>query len=340
MPIRRASDALPRRPPAPRSQKRIPWRKVGLACLVLLLVAAVAAGLWIRPWVVGPPADPAEIDATWAQVKLWGEPGAESGSDPALLLRALATLEPSQELVEQALDDPEEDALLRAPPEHALLAAQLLVDWADQGGGLGDDPCLGGTEPTFSAIDTLWLGRTAIALSTGVDDARLVAALRLGAQLRDRGGLIHFAVGMAIADDALERVTRRGFDTRSLRAHRPTADPVFPALARDATCFGDDAKETVVDPRSRLGPDAPLPARLATMEREFAMLRWWHGVRLTEAHEVRSDLEALAATLEVEDRDALPRSALVRLVGPSGLPDIIRRAKATIERYDDLLAGG
>ena len=339
MPIRRASDNLHRPEPPPKRSTGSPWPLIGLLLAVLLVAGSTAGFLWIRPWVAGPPVELAEIDATWAQVVTWGAPGAESGGDPALLLRAITALAPVRDVVDAALAPEGEPGRLQPEPAALTRALELLVDWSEQGGGMGADPCLAGMPASVSILDYLSLARAACAFSAGPDDPRLVAGLRLGEQLRDRGGLVHFSVGMSVATSTLELAEERGLPPEALRPSRPTTEAVFPALAREATCFYQEAERALSSGSGAPSPQMSLPARLATEKRELAMLRWWQGEQLTAGHAVRHDLAALGSVMDVPDGDQLPRSTLVRLVVPGGQRWMLEQAQETIERYDAFLAG-
>jgi len=332
VPLRRASDAVRRPPPAPKQRRRLPARGLGLAALAILVAAAVAIGLWVRPWVVGPPADEATIEARWSQVEGWATAGAGSGASPRLLKEALAALEPVRGLVKTSLreEDPE---LLEPPPADLTRALALLADWAEQGGGLGEDPCLGGVRSSLSPLEVMTLGQVAMAVATGAGDPRWAAALRLADQLRERGNMLHLAVGFALAERALETAQERGYPPEALRTHRPEVEQLFPAAAREAVCVHEEVARELAGGRGPALPGQPWRERLGSVERELEMLRWWHGERLVAAHPARADLSALASSLDVEPEE-LPASAVVRLVAPYPLPALVRDAEETIARYD------
>jgi hypothetical protein len=331
MPLRRASDAVERPPPPPPRDRGPILRKLALLAGLLGLVAVVGLGLWVRPWVVGPPLPPDEVDAAWDQVVAWGAAGPGSSGDVELLLRAVEVLRPVREEAKDLLAGP--DAVKWPdPPEEAVQAAELLVRWSEQGGGLGADPCLQGLP--LRALDLLTLGEVGIALADRGDDPRLAAALALGAQLRERGGIVKFAVGGALAERGLDAASDQDSALGALRAHRPTAAEVFPALAREARCFYAVAEANIGTDMGLMGLNPELPGSLASVDRELAMLRWTHGVRLAEARAAGDDLAALVAILEEQDRRELPASLLVQIVVLAGYPTLVAEAAAVIARYD------
>lgn len=337
MPIRRASDAVPR-PAPPERRRRPPLPGIGRVAIGLFLTAVVVVSLWLRPWLVGPPVPIDQVDAIWAEAVASSAPDPGSGGDPDLLKEAVAALEPARGLLETAWDEPESEGLLDPLPGEIARSADLLVAWSEQG-GLGADPCVQWLlERSPSAVDLLFLGRAAMAAAAGPDDPRWAATLHLGSQLRGRGGALPSAVGLALASEALDRAQERAFPPHALRIHRPTAAEIYPSLAREAVCTYAEVEAALTGDLDLLEIPEFGRGALASKRRELAMLRWWHGERLARAREARSDLAALGGAVAVPNWDDLPRSSALRLTVPGGQSAFVERAADTVGRYDAFLA--
>jgi hypothetical protein len=213
-----------RRGGAPRALRRL--RQVyGLG--VALLIAA--GTLTLAPWMTGPDEPRSAIDARWSRIEAIAAPRIPGG-EVGLLRDALAAFDESP-WEPNVLGPGEDEALDPA----ALRAIDLLVAWERRGGGVGMGTCIDYNVPRFKLLD---LGRAAIAAADGPRDPSLRAVLRLGQQLRARGGIMGGLVGTALAHETLEKVDREGWHRpQELRQIAPSQAEVPEILARDVVCF-------------------------------------------------------------------------------------------------------
>lgn len=322
--------------------------RIGVVVLVVAIVGLVALVWRAWPWLIEPPESPAVIDARWAEAQSLASASPESAGSDAGLVTALGHLQAS------ALDTsgpwdrarPAEGLELDA---EALRALESLVAWAEQGGGLGGDPCVFGpsdAEPRLQVVSLSRLARLAIRAGRGPDDPLLVAALRLGAHLRQRGTLIAGVVGFSVADDALEVARARGDAVKDAYiAHAPLREEVLPIFAREAVCAVRMA-EQVFPGGAPTTSEAVKQGRLARWltgrsgpGRELAMVRWYFGARLARAAEAPRDLDAVRAALAVEPDEELPGSLLIHAMAFDHGGSLERMA-ATISAYEEFVAAG
>ena len=300
----------------------------------LLALAVAVAAVVVLPWIRLPDEPTAAIDRRWEQIQAWAAPSAETGASRARLDQALAAWGRSdarerldREPVPGAPIDP------TALDRPAQAARHALILWAGEEGGLGEDPCLRepSGRPAPPPIAAYGLAKLALATATSAEDPALVAALRLGAHLRGRGGLLPGLVGGRIAGDALEVVQARGYAiTPALRELAPRAEEAFGMAARDAICTerlldDPEGSAALVDDSGGGGLAGWIGERVG-VERERAWLRHVEGQRLEAAYRVRGDVSAVAAALALpEDPEALPASLLVRAA--------VSRPEGPLRRY-------
>lgn len=300
------------------------------ALLVLLAVAVVIAGVaayvWLYPYVAPPPEPPEVIAARWAAVEGWArEPGGYEG-DPAALRRALDHLSKSSLRGFNPADDAPTGGV--ALDDEARAALRELVRWGDEG-GLGAELCSGDLRgDRLPAFQLFTLSRLAIAVADDPDALELSATLRLGDALRSRGDLLLATVGFAIANHARERADRETWPLgQGFVDHRPRREQAFPALAREAFC----AEATVLAVVRDEGQGDEVIG-VAGLDRELAMLRWYEGRRLTDLERLRGDLPALAQALRAPPER--PASLLVQAMSPGlAVFDDLEQVFVDYERY-------
>lgn len=318
---------------------------------MLLASAAVLVAAWlkIRPWFAPPDASPEEVARTWTQVEALAREHGRPGGPIEPLFEALDHLRRANSLPPD--DQDAKDAPAAVTDEDGQRALAGLVAWAQQQGGLGDELCIVDPAQTATSpriFEMVQLARLAIRTSTGADDPTLLAALRLGAYLRTRGGLVAGAAGFAIAREAVEVATARNIaPTTALSTYAPQRREVLSILARESVCTlrmieGAFAHGESDPGDAWQGRDAGWLSRWASAwvgpERELAMARWYFGEHVAAAARAGDDLAAVAAIYELpDDFDALPKSLLVRALALSG-GSAIRDMEATLSAYEQWLA--
>ncbi len=280
----------------------------GIQCLYSagLVALLVAAGQTLAPWIAGPDEDLAEIDARWAELEAIAAPQID-GAEASLLFPALDELRSSSLERTPLTADTRLD-----PPAHR--AVEHLVEWKLQGGGIGEGLC---ADMNLRGIAVHRLGLLALHEAEGVDDPRFTAAVQLGLQLRDRGGIIKALMGQALLLRALESVRERGWELPEvLVRERPTHAHLRSILARDAVCspihWASAIEEGHVDPAHLA--DTPLEKAIAAVafdqEREILYLRSVVGERMLKA--LATGAPAQNYSKFIPPREARVPSLLVR----------------------------
>ena len=220
-----------RRGGAPRALRRL--RQVyGLG--VALLIAA--GTLTLAPWITGPDEPRSTIDARWSRLEAIAAPRI-AGGEVGLLRDAVAALEESswEPSLRGADAGPGLEEEEEAPDAAALRAVDLLVAWERRGGGVGTGACVEHDLPRFKLLD---LSRAALATAEGPRDPSVRAVLRLGQQLRARGGVLGGLIGTALAHETLNKIDGEGWHRPpELRQMAPSQAEVPEILARDVVCF-------------------------------------------------------------------------------------------------------
>ncbi|MEZ4454425.1 MAG: hypothetical protein R3B09_33545 [Nannocystaceae bacterium] len=297
--------------------------RIGLVLLGLLVLVA-SFFVWVYPSMAPPPDPPEVIEARWALVGGWSRVDTFHG-DPEELRRALEQFAAS-ELVEHRRDAGPIAADAIDPPGRAALDA--LMTWGEDG-GLGPELCIGnlhqGALPSFRLF---LLAGVAIDSAEDPDAPELVAALRLGDALRDRGDLLQTLIGFTIARDALRAAEERGWAPGpAYLDHRPRREQVFPALAREAFCTDATLRE-----RMREGGEPDFEVGVVGIGRELAMLRWYEGARIVGLEPHRGDLRALSRALA--DPPEPPVSPLVQVLAAGhGQVDELEDQIAAYDRF-------
>lgn len=320
--------------------------------MLLVPTALVVAGwLKIRPWVAPPPAAPEDIARTWAQVEALASEHGRPSAPIGPLYEALDHFQRAKSLPPDDSDPKEPPAVLT--DEDGFRALAGLIAWSEQSGGLGDELCI--VDPAQMAaqprlFEMLKLARLALRTSPAGADPAVAAALRLGAYLRTRGGLVAGAVGFTIAREALEVAKARNVNpTADFIEYAPRRQEILSILARESVCALRLAEAAFAQGETDLGEadGAVDPGWLARWTvgwvgpaRELAMARWYLGERVAAAAGAGDDFTAVAATQELpDDPDALPKSLLVRALVVGAAP-AVRDMDATVTAYEQWLATG
>ncbi len=310
---------------------------VGLTTLTL---AGVWAALEIYPWIKPPPEEPEVIERRWAALDQLARASDRSGG-PRELLDVIGSLELSAlgelPITEGGLayTDPVDRATL---PTEMSAAVDQLTRWRQRGGGLGAERCPPLEPRPLSAIQLMWLARVALHVSRAADDPAALAALELGAQLRERGGLLDGVVGFSIADESLRWAQDRGYPPTALREHRPTRAQLVSLVAREIVCSYELAeRELAREAEAQRGASRlQLPTGARGIQRELAMVRWYWGERL---HGVAPDAppQALLARLpDIDDYERLPESVLLRALAVP-FRGQVESVVEKLARYDEFL---
>jgi hypothetical protein len=317
---------------------RIVWGLVA----VVSVAAALAFYVWMWPWLAFPPEQPDVIAAQWGQVEAEAGrfgPGRPASPRLATATASLAGWPGFASLTPQTLTEPIAAAGLEPGARAAL--GELLA-WAEEDGGVGDDcPVVDrrGGAPPFQLVA---LAHLAIRTASGPDDPSLVAALRLGAELRRHGTALGAMVGFTIAADAVSFAQARGWAPgAALRELRPTAAELRAFPAREMVCTYRQTELALAECEPSVPGEAP-PWRLPWStqrwcERERMMVQWFNGQRYARAA-AETDLRRFAAALALPmDPHSLPASLVLRGVA-SNLGGAITGLAERLASYDAYLA--
>lgn len=314
----------------------------------LVVAVSLAAGLgfygWVWPWLAFPPEAPEVIAARWGEVEAEAGrfgPGRPASPRLATATASLAGWPRFASLTPQSLTEPiAADGL--EPGARAALGE--LLAWAEEGGGIGDDCVVvdrRGGAPPFQLVA---LAHLAIRVARGPDDPSLVAALRLGAELRRHGTALGAMVGFTIAGDAVSFAQARGWAPgAAFRELRPTVAELRAFPAREMVCTYRQTELVMAECEPSVAGEAP-PWRLPWStqrwcERERMMVQWFNGQRYAQAA-AETDLRRFAAAFVAPtDPRSLPASLVVRAL-VSNLGGAIAGLTERLASYDAYLASG
>ncbi len=268
----------------------------------LVAAAALAFYLWIWPWMAFPPEEPEVIAAQWGQVEAEAGrfgPGRPASSRLVTATASLAGWPGSASQMPQTLTEPIAADGLELGARAAL--GEMLA-WAEEGGGVGDDCPVVDRGGGASPIRLLALARLAIRSARGSDDPSLIAALRLGAELRRHGTALGAVAGFRIAADTVSFAQARGWAPgAAFHELRPTEAELQAFPARAMVCaYYRQTEVALAECEASVSGEA-LPWRLPWSvqrwcERERMMVQWFEGRRYGRAA-AETDQRRFAAAL-------------------------------------------
>ena len=324
--------ATPR--PKPRRLRRVlgvVLLLVGLCAVVFVVVTAVR----LYPWLRGPSESREVIEARWAKLEALAKTEAVIGDDAALLdaAEAAAGFEPPHGV--DKLPFLERDQL-----EHRHVEAlDGFVAWHGKGGNYIGPKCGDlDSRRARASLKLYRLGQLSLLSAGGSDVAQVEAVLALALGQRQRGQLVDYAVGVALATQAAEWAQARGVTFgRNFEGYRPEIGEFRRAWARDAACVMrllDAETAPVVMERKRLWSDEQPPFGIQRLERERLVYKQLHGRLMEQAVAAGDDHDKLVPLFEAADRDK-PKSMLLLATGV--YTNIAAKAVEGVKRYDELV---
>ncbi|MEZ4221779.1 MAG: hypothetical protein R3B13_12680 [Polyangiaceae bacterium] len=328
------ADPNAHRPPAPKPSKRRKLLVTAAGVAAVALGVGLAITAWrLYPWLKGPAASPAEIDARWSKVEGWARVDGAEASDDLDRIAAKATrfkLPRGEERVPRL--DPDQVSA----DEHE--AVQQLTAWQRKGAPYAVGSC-DSSSPQRVSIPLFRLGQLTLFTATGEAElAQVEAVLALAQRMRQRGTLVELAVGSALAKLASEWSHARSTPLpASFTRYRPEVPEIHASLARDAVCVMQMAGSP-----GALGFETPLlgsgergrpPFGIVSASREVSVYKDYQGRLLEQSFAVRTNWQQVAEVYEGADADR-PKSLLLEALALHA--NIIRRTGKEFDEYQPL----
>ncbi len=327
------------KPPATPSPKPHRLRRVLAVALLLVgfcaLVFVVVTAIRLYPWLRGPSESREVIEARWVKLEALAKTEEVVGDDAALLDAAEAAAGFDPPHGGDKLPFLERDQL----EERHVAALDGFVAWHGKGREYVGPKCGDMDSRRARASLKLYrLGQLSLLSAGGSDIAQFEAVLALALGQRQRGQLVDYAVGVALASRAAEWAQARGVTlSRNFEGYRPKIGEFRRAWARDAACVMqllDAETAPVVTERKRFWSDEQPPFGLQRLERERLVYKQLHGRLMEQAVAAGDDYDKLISLFEEADRDK-PKSMLLLTTGV--YTNIAAKAVGGIKRYDELV---